>query len=146
MLMNTRQNLVRPFLKWAGNKYRIVERVKACLPTGKRLIEPFVGSGAVFLNTGYPRYLLADSNKDLIDLYQHLKKDGPTFIEECRRLFRRANNTAEAYYRLRAEFNACTDTRRRAVLFVYLNRHGYNGLCRYNASGRTPFPRRALWS
>ncbi len=143
MLMNTRQNLLRPFLKWAGNKYRIVERVKARLPAGKRLIEPFVGSGAVFLNTDYKRYLLADSNKDLIDLYSVLKKEGAAFIADCRKLFRSSNNSAEAYYRLRDEFNACTDPRRRAVLFVYLNRHGYNGLCRYNAKGgfNVPFGR-----
>lgn len=44
---------VRPFLKWAGNKYQIVDRIKEQLKPGKRLIEPFVGSGAVFLNTDY---------------------------------------------------------------------------------------------
>lgn len=143
MLMNTRTAPVRPFLKWAGNKYRIIERVKARLPAGRRLVEPFTGSGAVFLNTDYPRYLLADGNKDLIDLYNALKAEGEAFIADCRKLFRPGNNTAESYYRLRAEFNACSDTRRRAVLFVYLNRHGYNGLCRYNAKGgfNVPFGR-----
>lgn len=143
MLMNTRTAPVRPFLKWAGNKYRIIERVKARLPAGRRLVEPFVGSGAVFLNTDYPRYLLADGNKDLIDLYNTLKKEGAVFIADCRKLFRPATNSAETYYKLRAEFNACTDTRRRALLFVYLNRHGYNGLCRYNAKGgfNVPFGR-----
>lgn len=143
MLMSTRTAPVRPFLKWAGNKYRIIDRVKARLPAGRRLVEPFTGSGAVFLNTDYPRYLLADGNKDLIDLYNTLKTEGEDFIADCRRLFRPANNSAEAYYRLRAEFNACQDIRRRAVLFVYLNRHGYNGLCRYNAKGgfNVPFGR-----
>lgn len=143
MLMSTRTAPVRPFLKWAGNKYRIIERVKARLPAGRRLVEPFTGSGAVFLNTDYPRYLLADGNKDLIDLYRTLQTEGEAFITDCRRLFRPGNNTAEAYYRLRAEFNACHDIRRRATLFVYLNRHGYNGLCRYNAKGgfNVPFGR-----
>ncbi|EEP60240.1 DNA adenine methylase, partial [Sulfurihydrogenibium yellowstonense] len=50
---------MRPFLKWAGNKYKIVEDIKRLLPVGNRLIEPFVGSGAVFLNTDYKSYLLA---------------------------------------------------------------------------------------
>ena len=36
---------------------------------------------------------------------------------------------------LRAEFNQTRDHRRKAALFLYLNRHGYNGLCRYNAKG-----------
>ncbi|HWQ76130.1 MAG TPA: DNA adenine methylase, partial [Syntrophomonas sp.] len=47
---------MRPFLKWPGNKYRIIEAIKGRLPVGKRLVEPFVGSGAVFLNTDYERY------------------------------------------------------------------------------------------
>lgn len=134
---------VRPFLKWAGNKFRIVQRVTAALPAGERLVEPFAGSGAVFLNTDYPRYLLTDSNADLIDLYRILKKEGEAFIERCSRLFVPANNSEAAYYRLRAEFNASTDPRRRTALFLYLNRHGYNGLCRYNAKGgfNVPFGR-----
>lgn len=134
---------IRPFLKWAGNKYRLVERIVALLPEGKRLVEPFVGSGALFLNTDYKRYLLCDANADLIVLYQLLKEQGDSFIEACRPLFNEANNSAERYYALRDEFNACSDPVRRSVLFVYLNRHGYNGLCRYNAKGgfNVPFGR-----
>ncbi|HBT98926.1 MAG TPA: DNA adenine methylase, partial [Sulfurihydrogenibium sp.] len=63
---------MRPFLKWAGNKYKIVEDIKRLLPVGNRLIEPFVGSGAVFLNADYKSYLLADINEDLINLYRTL--------------------------------------------------------------------------
>lgn len=134
---------VRPFLKWAGNKFRILDRVQKRLPAGKRLIEPFAGSGALFLNTDYDRYLLCDSNRDLIDLYNRLKSEGETFIDEARRLFTDGNNTEERYYILRDEFNHCSEAERRAVLFIYLNRHGYNGLCRYNAKGgfNVPFGR-----
>ncbi|MFN3335845.1 MAG: DNA adenine methylase, partial [Caldilinea sp.] len=53
---------MRPFLKWAGGKTRVVERIKAVLPQGERLVEPFVGSGALFLNVEFPAYLLADAN------------------------------------------------------------------------------------
>lgn len=77
MLINT-----RPFLKWAGNKYRIIDRVRAALPDGKCLIEPFAGSGAVFLNTNYERYIINDNNPDLIHLYNILKKDGLVFIKK----------------------------------------------------------------
>ncbi len=133
----------RPFLKWAGNKYRIIDRVKKKLPEGRRLVEPFAGSGAVFLNTEYDRYLLCDSNPDLITLYTLLKAEGADFISMVRPLFNERNNTPERYYDLRDEFNACQDQPRRAALFVYLNRHGYNGLCRYNAKGgfNVPFGR-----
>jgi len=73
----------RPFLKWAGNKYRIIDRVRAALPAGKCLIEPFAGSGAVFLNTDYERYIINDNNPDLIHLYNILKKEGAAFIKKC---------------------------------------------------------------
>jgi DNA adenine methylase len=136
-------NAVRPFLKWAGNKYRVLHEVKNHLPQGERLIEPFVGSGAVFLNTDYPSYLLCDANPDLIDVYNYLKRKGKNFIADCRALFDDRHNTKEHYYRLREEFNTSSDRYHRAVLFVYLNRHGYNGLCRYNQKGgfNVPFGR-----
>lgn len=131
---------IRPFLKWAGGKYRLIERIRGLLPDGERLVEPFVGSGAVFLNTDYRHYLLADSNPDLINLYRTLQAEGEKFIAYCRRNFTVRNNSAERYYHLREVFNTTRDMRRKAALFVYLNRHGYNGLCRYNAGGRFNVP------
>jgi len=132
---------LKPFLKWAGGKFRLVERIKDRLPPGRRLVEPFVGSGAVFLNADYPSYLLSDSNADLINLYRILKEEGDHFIEHCRRYFTPTANREDVYYRLRARFNKTRNKREKAALFLYLNRHGYNGLCRYNASGafNTPF-------
>lgn len=135
--------MARPFLKWAGNKYRIMDHIQGMLPDGRRLVEPFAGSGAVFMNTDYPEYLLADNNADLISLYQILAEQGEDFIDRCSRLFRDATNKEEYYYRRRDEFNRTSDEQRKAALFIYLNRHGYNGLCRYNASGgfNVPFGR-----
>lgn len=134
---------VRPFLKWAGNKYRIIDRIKQLLPSGSRLIEPFTGSGAVFLNTVYERYILSDSNPDLINLYSFIKHEGIPFIRYCKRYFNGKYNNPESYYLLRERFNHTGNARQKAALFVYLNRHGYNGLCRYNAKGgyNVPFGR-----
>ncbi len=133
----------RPFLKWAGNKYRIIDHVRKALPKGKRLIEPFAGSAAVFLNTDYEQYIINDNNPDLINLYNILKKDGAEFIKKCRYYFSPRYNNEEQYYRLRKKFNDSKDIYKRAILFVYLNRHGYNGLCRYNLKGgyNVPFGR-----
>lgn len=134
---------MKPFLKWAGNKYKIVERIKDLLPPGNRLVEPFVGSGALFLNSDYPRYLLSDANADLITLYQHLQTEGEAFIAYCRPLFTPENNDKDRYYALRTEFNETGDLRRKSAIFLYMNKHGYNGLCRYNMKGgfNVPFGR-----
>lgn len=136
-------NNIRPFLKWAGGKFRLLPRIHAVLPQGDRLVEPFTGGAAVWLNTHYPKALIADANTDLINLYRSVQKSGVSFIRAAAKLFTEANNTAESYYALRTEFNTCTDIWRRSLLFLYLNRHGFNGLCRYNAAGgfNVPFGR-----
>ncbi len=125
----------RSFLKWAGGKYSLSDVIRKLLPEGERLIEPFVGAGSVFLNTDYNQYTLNDINQDLINLYQTLQVNSQAFIDDATQLFSIKNNQAEAYYQLRKEFNASEDKYYRSLLFLYLNRHGYNGLCRYNKSG-----------
>ncbi len=107
------------------------------------MIEPFVGSAAVSLNANFKKYRLADSNPDLIMLYRQLLREKERFIVYAETLFTEQNNSEESYYRFRDEFNACKEKRRRAALFIYLNRHCYNGLCRYNSKGifNTPFGR-----
>jgi len=133
---------MKPFLKWAGGKFRIVTDIKNRLPEGRRLVEPFIGSGAVFLNVEFEEYLLADVNADLITLYRTLQADGPDFITECRELFTALNNTRERYYELRREYNTTADSWRKSVLLVYLNRHCYNGLYRTSRNGfNVPFGR-----
>lgn len=127
---------MKPFLKWAGNKYRIIDQIKAVLPPGKRLIEPFAGSAAVFLNTDYDEYILAEKNLDLINIYQRIQREGKSFVYYCKKFFVPEFNCAEEFYRLRNLFNSSIPTQRiRAAIFLYLNKHGYNGLCRYNNSG-----------
>lgn len=138
--MTANATRIRPPLKWAGSKFRIIENILQLLPEGKRLIEPFVGSGALFLNTDYPRYLINDINHDLVSFYKALKKGGDEFIAECETLFTNSNNCEIAYYRFRTEFNQTSDAYRKATIFLYLNKHGYNGLCRYNSSGEQNVP------
>ncbi|MBS1186545.1 MAG: adenine methylase [Burkholderiaceae bacterium] len=131
---------MKPFLKWAGGKFRIRTRIMDVLPKGRRLIEPFAGSAAVFLTADYPHYLLADSNADLINLFRCLKHEGDGFVGYCNGFFTARNNTPEGYGRLRALFNSTPDHRLKAALFVYLNRHCFNGLCRYNRRGEFNVP------
>ncbi|MDF7661470.1 adenine-specific DNA-methyltransferase [Erwiniaceae bacterium L1_54_6] len=130
----------RAFLKWAGGKYPLLDDIRRHLPPGDCLIEPFVGAGSVFLNTDYERYHLADINSDLINLYNIVKTRTAEFIDDAGKLFTPETNCAEFYYAQRIAFNASRDIYHRAVLFLYLNRHGYNGLCRYNLRGEFNVP------
>jgi DNA adenine methylase len=130
----------RAFLKWAGGKYPLLDDIKRHLPQGECLVEPFVGAGSVFLNTDFSRYILADINSDLISLYNIVKSRTDEYVQASRELFVPETNQSEVYYQFRTEFNANQDPFRRAVLFLYLNRFGYNGLCRYNLRGEFNVP------
>ncbi|MBE2894930.1 Dam family site-specific DNA-(adenine-N6)-methyltransferase [Spirabiliibacterium falconis] len=132
----------RPFLKWAGGKFRLIPEINKLLPKDKScLIEPFVGAGSVFLNTQFERYILADLNPDLISLFQIIQRDVAHFIHESRRLFECDDaNSAHFYYQQRSAFNQSNDPFERALIFLYLNRFGYNGLCRYNSKQQFNVP------
>lgn len=136
---------MRSALKWAGGKKKVVHEIASLLPTRgkKRLVEPFVGGGSVFLNLDFDEYLLMDMNKDLINLFNIIKYQPTEFITDAQVFFNGDNNQAEKYYDLRSQFNQSTCPYERSLLFLYLNRHGYNGLCRYNKSGgyNVPFGR-----
>lgn len=130
----------RAFLKWAGGKYSLVPELLKHLPAGPELVEPFVGAGSVFLNTDYPRYVLNDINADLIQLYQIVQHQADAFVADASSLFCESANQRSSYLSFRQHFNSCKDPYQRALLFLYLNRHGYNGLCRYNLSGKFNVP------
>ena len=126
----------KPFLKWAGNKYRVLEHLLPLIGTPKTYVEPFAGSCATALNVDAQRYVMNDINADLINLYKYLTSpNDDNFIPFCANFFRPENNTKEEYIALRKYFNDNTDTLERSRLFVYLNRHCFNGLTRYNSSG-----------
>jgi len=132
--------LVRPFLKWPGGKFRLVPTLKTHLEHNRYLVEPFAGAGALFLNTQYPKTLINDINPDLINIYRQLQQNGDEFIVEAKKYFQKKYNRAGAYYQLRSRFNRSKKPFERALLFLYLNRHGYNGLCRYNLKGHYNVP------
>ena len=137
---NQRQSPIRPFLKWAGGKYLVLDRILTALPPGRRLLEPFTGSGVVAINSGFETVLVADANADLINLYLWVKNDPDKLVTEIERLFSGDANTRDRFDKNRADFNSTDDTFRRSALFVYLNRHCFNGLCRYNSRGKFNVP------
>ena len=131
----------KTFLKWAGNKSRIMDVLRLHIGGGNRLVEPFMGSGAVFIETRFDQYYLNDINPDLIGLYNNLKNNLNVLMTELHSLFDGTHNTETKFYDLRKEFNSLSSaTIRKSAIFVYLNRHAFNGLCRYNSRGEFNVP------
>ncbi|HFV5488882.1 TPA: Dam family site-specific DNA-(adenine-N6)-methyltransferase [Escherichia coli] len=125
----------RSIFKWAGGKFGVLEQIFRYLPEGKRLIEPFVGGGAVFMNAGYQENLLNDVNADLINFYKTLQREAHSLITLAHRFFQ-GYNTQEGYLAVRNAFNKQVyDDLHRAAAFLFLNRHCFNGLTRYNQAG-----------
>lgn len=130
---------VRPPLKWAGGKRWQVQHIEGLWKpeSHRRLVEPFAGGLAVALGLLPQKALLNDINPHLINLYRWLKKG--LVIEG------KFEHNKKAYYRARKRFNALLseekhDTSEAAGLFYYLNRTGYNGLCRFNSKGEFNVP------
>lgn len=127
----------KPCLKWPGGKARLASTILAHVGAGKRLVEPFVGSASVFLASGHQEALLADMDRDVVNLHRTLQTDSEAVLCEAEGLFVLENATAEAYASLRDEFNdgaACPV--RQAALALYVNKHCFNGLWRRNREGR----------
>ncbi len=149
----------RPFVKWAGGKGQLLDRLQPLFPPKfNRYIEPFVGAGAVFfrlVNLGLiganPRVrkipaILNDFNAELMNVYQVVRDHLDDLIDELARHQAHAGE-ADYYSSIRkldrdpdfAQLPAPT----RAARTIYLNKTGYNGLYRVNQSGyfNVPFGR-----
>jgi DNA adenine methylase len=130
---------LRPPLKWAGGKrWQVPHLLKFWIPERqRRLVEPFCGGLAVTLGLMPARALLNDANPHLINFYRWLKRGLKAAVpmEHDERLF----------YSNRARFNELlrkgeAESPEAASLFYYLNRSGYNGLCRFNRQGEFNVP------
>lgn len=132
--------LNKPIFKWAGNKYRLLPILLPIIGTPKSLCEPFGGSLSLSLNVQSSHYTLNDINKDLVGVYKALMDNPERFIEDCQPLFAASGNSKRRYIELRETYNCSEDCYDRAVLFVYLNRHCFNGLTRYSKKGKFNVP------
>ncbi|MCE1279327.1 Dam family site-specific DNA-(adenine-N6)-methyltransferase [Enterobacter hormaechei] len=125
----------KPFLKWAGGKFSVIDDVLAQLPRGRRLIEPFAGGGSIFLNAGFDEVIANDACEDLILTYQVMQREPLALTDKAYAMFQEGNNP-DYFDKVKARFNKREMTQlERAAAFIYLNRHCYNGLMRYNRLG-----------
>jgi len=147
-------------LKWVGGKRQLLPQLRPFYPTSfNRYIEPFFGSGAVFFDLHRAGRLqghdvvLIDSNADLIGCYESVREAPEAVARELDALAAaHARGGRAHYYDVRdRRFNPAREERRSAdgriaytpelaAMLIYLNRTGFNGLFRVNASGAFNVP------
>lgn len=127
--------LAKPFVKWAGGKTQLLDKLISSLPKFRSYHEPFVGGGALFFSLFNKGLIteahLYDYNQDLINAYKIIKEIPTQLIEELK-----SNiyvNNKEIYYKIRASKPHLSV--KNAARFIYLNRTAYNGLYRVNSKG-----------
>ncbi len=132
--MKQKQVILNPPLKWAGGKRWLVSDLKLIWDkhNRRRLVEPFCGALAAALGLMPDQALLNDINVHLINFFNWVKEG--LYIDIP------LENDQHFYYKYRERFNSLLnegkeDTAEAAKLFYYLNRTGYNGLCRFNKTG-----------
>lgn len=129
--------IIQPFLKWAGGKRWLVGRSNDFVPEfSGRYIEPFLGSGAIFFHLAPSRSVLSDTNKDLINTYEAIRSDWKKVKKVLEKHHK--NHSKEYYYLVRSLRPRHPHTK--AAQFIYLNRTCWNGLYRVNLSGKFNVP------
>jgi len=130
---------LKPPLKWAGGKRWLLPHLKPIWETQqqRRYVEPFCGGLAIPLGLKPAAALLNDINPHLINFYQQAQQGLHISIT--------TENAPDLFYAHRERFNTLVRTGRSATaeaaqLFYYLNRTGFNGLCRFNRRGEFNVP------
>ena len=133
--------IVAPFVKWAGGKRQLLPQIRERMPQHyNRYFEPFVGGGAVLFDLQPEHALINDINKALINAYKIICENPEEFLRAVKQLDNEMQqNGKEYYYAKREDYN---DKLMRAeydvelaALFVFINKHCFNGLYRVNGKG-----------
>ncbi len=133
-----------PFVKWAGGKRQMLEQLCIRMPdTYNAYYEPFVGGGAMVLSLAPEEARINDINQELVHTYTEIRDHLDALLEKLMELDK-VTCTREFYYELRSRYNekrlnSSYDTEM-AALFIYLNKHCFNGLYRVNTKGEFNVP------
>lgn len=132
---------IAPFVKWAGGKRQLIPQIRERMPEQfNNYYEPFVGGGAVIFELLPENAVINDINRALINAYQMICEHPQEFLQEINRLDAEMwEDGKEYYYSLREHYN---DKLMKdefdvelAALFVFINKHCFNGLYRVNGKG-----------
>ena len=135
-----KNNLVVPFVKWAGGKRQLLPELIKRVPKFTTYCEPFVGGGALFFYLQPKKAIINDFNKDLINTYIAIQNDVESLIQHLSTY----KNDSESYYKIRELdrtplFHRMSATEKASRL-IYLNKTCYNGLFRVNSMGEFNSP------
>ncbi len=71
---------MKTFIRWQGNKSRYLKDILQFVPSAfSTYIEPFVGSGAMFLHLQPDKWIINDINRDLIELW-NIVQSNPRYV------------------------------------------------------------------
>jgi len=131
-----------PPIKCQGIKTKLVGEVANLvgeMPSG-RWIEPFCGSAVVALNLQPKKALLCDSNIHIIQFYKDIQSGRLTSLGAREFLSEQGAKLLSAgedyFYEVRERFNNAPNS----LDFLFLNRSCFNGVMRFNRSGRFNVP------
>ncbi|MBD5584897.1 MAG: DNA adenine methylase [Clostridia bacterium] len=133
---------MKPFVKWAGGKRQLLDEISRRLPdTYGDYYEPFLGGGAVLFGLQPKNAFVCDINPNLVDTYRSIRDDVDGVLDMLR-LFDSSVATKETYMDFRDTYNHGVDVSdaERAALFIWLNKHAFNGLYRENSKGEFNVP------
>lgn len=132
---------ISPFVKWAGGKRQLIDEIKTRMPSNyNKYFEPFVGGGAVLFNLQPESAIINDVNKSLINAYRQVKKAPIELIKAIEWLDRNLPEDGKAYYYdIRQKYNDKLMQEdfdvELAAMFIFINKHCFNGLYRVNGKG-----------
>ncbi|WP_461537178.1 DNA adenine methylase [Spongorhabdus nitratireducens] len=136
-LLENEYSTVKPFIKWAGGKQALAEKLIQHFPSDfHTYYEPFIGGGSIFFSLSPKRAVIADYNSWLVDTYNAIKKDWIKVAEILDTL----PNNKEDYLEIRATLPETLPTYKRAAHFIYLNKTCFRGLFRVNRKGMFNVP------
>ncbi|MDO4369172.1 MAG: DNA adenine methylase [bacterium] len=136
----------KPFVKWAGGKRQIIEKLKKYTPDEfNTYYEPFIGGGALLFELSPKRAVINDLNEELMNVYKCLCSE-EKFKKMCNILnhYEKEHNE-EFYYEIRnkdrnkVSYNRLSDYTK-AARTVYLNKACFNGLYRVNSHNEFNVP------
>ena len=137
---------IRPFVKWAGGKRQIIDKLISYAPKKfNKYYEPFIGGGAFLFELEPKTAVINDYNTELINVYKCFSDESKykkilSLLDEYEE-----KHCKEFYYEIRNidrdkdNYNNLSNIEK-AARTIYLNKSCFNGLYRVNSKNEFNVP------